>query len=593
MTRTVRSYLYAYRLAFGFALGQVILINAFELLKPWPLKIIIDHVLTGAPPPWNFARDWSAETLLWLSCGGLVFIYLLSGALRALNDYATISIGQNMVNDLRRDLYHHVQRLSLSFHDRRQIGDLLYRVTADTMGIQTLTMNGLFTVLSAGALLIGMFAVMLTIDWRLALLALAVCPALLAVIALLNRKMTAAASQARRQEGMVYSLVQRALAGMRVIQAFTQEEHEQRRFLEASRQSLAANLRLYNLQNAYYAVVNVTIAAGTAVMLWVGARHVFAGELSIGGMVIFASYLASLYTPLNSIFQTYGLVQSAKAGVRRAFEILENEQTPVEGPRLFSGRGARGEIAFEGVVFGYDPARPVLKNIELRVEAGERIAIVGPTGAGKSTLVSLLPRFYDPQAGRVTLDGMDVREFRLKSLRRQIAMILQPPLIFPFTIRENIAYGRPEASLEQIIDAARLARADEFISRLANGYETVVGEQGANLSEGERQRLTIARAILLNAPILILDEPTSSVDSGTEALIMEGLQQLMERRTAIIIAHRLSTVRQADRIVVLREGEIAEQGGFSELVRRKGPFAALYRSQFGLCDSERIFRVIK
>jgi len=372
MKRTVRSYLKPYRLPFAYALAQVMLISAVELLKPWPLKIIIDQVLSGKPVPWEFADSWSSETLLWIACGGLIIIYLLSGGLRVLNDYTTITIGQRMVCDLRRDLYSHIQRLSLSFHNRQRIGDLMYRVTADTMGIQTLTMNGLFTVLSAIALLIGMFVIMYSIDPYLTILAMAVCPVLFAGIALLNRKMTSAATHARQKESLVYSLVQRTLTGMRVIQAFTKEEEEERLFLRASRESLAADLRLYNLQNSYFAVVNVTIAAGTAAVLWIGTQHVFAGELSVGGMVVFTSYLASLYTPINNIFQTYGLVQSAKAGIRRAFEILENEQTPLEGKRICSATGAKGELVFEAVSFGYHPSRPVFKKLNLRVAAGDR-----------------------------------------------------------------------------------------------------------------------------------------------------------------------------------------------------------------------------
>jgi len=424
-------------------------------------------------------------------------------------------------------------------------------------------------------------------------LTVAVCPLLGVAIAMLNGKMSSAASHAREKQGSVYSVVQRALAGMRVIQAFTKEEEEERRFLKASSESLAADLRLYTLQNSYYAVINVTIAVGTATILWIGARHVLAGELSIGGMVVFTSYLASLYTPLNNIFQTYGLVQSAKVSVRRAFEILDSEQSIPEGNRSFAPAACRGEIAFEHVSFGYNAAQPVLKGINLRVAAGKKIAIVGATGAGKSTLVSLLPRFYDPQAGRILIDGVDIREFALKSLRRQIAMILQPPLVFPFTIRENIAYGRPEASMEEIIDAARIAQIHETIEKLPDGYSTMIAEQGATLSEGERLRLTIARAILLNAPILILDEPTSSVDAETESLIMEGLERLTSGRTTFIIAHRLPTVRQADLIVLLRGGEIVEHGTFSELLRHPGPFAALYRTQFDLHEDDRNLRRIK
>ena len=593
MKHTVRSYLKPYWPAFSFALGQVLFISALELLKPWPLKIIIDNVLSGKPLPWGPAVGWSPHRLLLFSCIGLVVVYVMLGGLHILNNYTTIRIGQGMVNDLRRDLYSHLQRLSLSFYHRQQLGDLMYRITADTMGIQTLTMNGLFAILSASVLLGGMLIVMFWVDWYLTLLALAVCPALFCAIALLNKKMSLAATEAHQKGSTVYSVVQRTLSGMRVIQAFTKEEDEGRRFLQASTESLAAELRLYNLQNFYYAVVNLTIAAGTAAILWVGTRHVLAGDLSVGEMIVFTSYLASLYGPINSIFQTYGLVQSAKAGVRRAFEILESEERLPDGSRVFQPLGPRGQISFEDVSFGYDASHPVLKQINLHVAAGKKIAIVGPTGAGKSTLVSLLPRFYDPQSGRVKIDGVDIREFELKSLRQKIAMILQPPLVFPLTIRENIAYGRPDASMEEIVSAAQVAQVHEFVEQLPQKYETVVSEQGSSLSEGQKLRLTIARGILLNAPILILDEPTSSVDSETEALIMDGLEQLMAGRTTFIIAHRLSTVRQADLILVLRDGHIVEQGTFNELLRRRGPFASLYRTQFGLRDQERRFRLIK
>jgi len=593
MKSTVRSYLKPYWPSFILALSQVFLISALELLKPWPLKIIIDNILGNNPLPVGFRLDWSSDTLLMVACTGLVLVYLLVGGLRVLNDHTTVRIGQGMVNDLRRDLYSRIQRLSLSFHTRQQVGDLMYRITADTLGIQTLTMNGFFSVLSAVVLLAGMFVVMLSLNLHLTLLALLVCPALLCTSALLNKRMSSAAVHARSKESLVFSLVQRTLSGIRVIQAFTKEEEEERRFVKASSESLAADLRLYNLQNFYCLVVNVMIAAGTATVLWIGTRTVLSGQLSIGDLVIFTSYLASLYAPLDSIFQTYGTVQSAKVGVRRAFEILDSEQAIPEGQRTLSSETAKGEISFENVCFGYSPAEPVLKNINLRIEPGKRIAIVGPTGAGKSTLVSLLPRFYDPQAGCVMIDGVDLREFQLKSLRRRIAMVLQPPVLFPVSIRENIAYGRADASLDEIIAAAKVAQVHEFIEQLPEKYETVVSEQGSTLSEGQKLRLTIARGVLLDAPILILDEPTSSVDTETEALIMEGLDQLMSGRTTFVIAHRLSTVRQADLILVLRDGSIAEQGTFSELLRRRGMFASMYRTQFELHEEERKFRLVK
>jgi ATP-binding cassette subfamily B protein len=593
LASNVLRYLWPYRSRFLFALSQVSLISALELLKPWPLKIIIDNVISAQPLAWEFVAGWSPQTLLLSACVGLVLIYLLLGGLHVLNDYTTIRIGQRMVNDLRRDLYSHLQRLSLAFHTKQPIGDLLYRVAADTMAIQTLTMNGLFPVLSALVLLGGMFVIMARLDWLLTLLALSVCPFLFLLIALLGTRIATAATQARQRESMVYSVVQRTMSAIKVVQAFTKEEEEDRQFITASEQSLAADLRLYTLQSFYAGAINVGIALGTALVVWVGVRHVLSGTLSVGEVIVFISYLASLYGPINSIFETYGLTQRAKAGVERVFEILEIGRDIDEGSRLFPATGATGDVAFEGVSYQYLVAQPVLNQINLRVRPGERVAIVGPTGAGKSTLVSLVPRFYDPQGGRVTIDGVDLREFQLKSLRRQIAMVLQPPLIFPITIRENIAYGRPDASMEEVVSAARLARIHDFISRLPQGYDTMVGEQGADLSEGEKQRLTIARAILLNASILILDEPTSSVDLKTEALIMEGLHQLMAGRTTFIIAHRLSTVKQADLIVVLQDGEIVEQGTFNELVRGHGPFASLYQTQFGLHEEGRKFRLLR
>jgi ATP-binding cassette subfamily B protein/subfamily B ATP-binding cassette protein MsbA len=578
--RQVFGYLRPYRLAFGVALLQVAAIGACELLKPWPLKVVIDNVLGNVPLPWAVAAGWSKEALLVAACIALVALYALLSAVSVVNNYTTIRIGQGMVSDLRRDLYAHLQRLSLAFHTRREVGDLLYRVTADTYAIQALTMNALFPVLSATILLVGMFIVMLRMDWLLTLLAVSVVPLLVGSISILGRRIERAATSARERESHMYSLVQRAMSAIRIIQAFTKEEDEHRQFMSASRASLAAGLRLYTFQTVYSGVINVVIAMGTALVVWVGARHVLDGHLSVGEMVVFTAYLASLYGPINSILQSYALIQAAKAGIQRVFEILAVERDLPDGTRELSETAVRGEVQWEGVSFGYSTGPPVLKGIDLQVAAGERIAIVGPTGAGKSTLLSLVPRLYDPQHGRVSIDGVDVREFRLVDLRRRIAMVLQPPLVFPTTIRENIAYGRPESTLEEVMAAARLARAHDFIERMPAGYETVIGEQGSTLSEGERQRLTIARAMLREARILILDEPTSSVDVETEALIMEGIDHLVAGKTTFIIAHRLSTVRQADRIVVLRGGEIVELGTFADLIRANGPFAALYRTQF-------------
>jgi ATP-binding cassette subfamily B protein/subfamily B ATP-binding cassette protein MsbA len=366
-----------------------------------------------------------------------------------------------------------------------------------------------------------------------------------------------------------------------VIQAFTTEEDEHRRFVRSSTESLAANLRLYTFQTLYSSAVNVLIAVGTAAVLWFGAVHVLAGTLTVGEMLVFATYLASLYAPINNLTQTYGLIQGARVGAERVFEILETAPDLTDGHRPLDRLDVHGAVTFAGVQFGYDPARLVLKGVDFHARAGELVAIVGATGAGKTTLVSLVPRFYDPTAGRVLLDGIDVRDFRLKALRQQVAMVLQPPLVFPTSLRENIAYGRPDATPARIREAAHLAQLDGFIERLPAGLETVVGEAGATLSAGEQLRVTIARAILRDAPLLILDEPTAALDAETEALVMQGLERLMAGRTTFVIAHRLSTVRRADVILVVDDGRIVEQGTFAELVARGGHFARLHRTQFG------------
>ena len=581
LVRKILGRLVPYRWLCASALVQVLLIGVFELAKPWPLKVIVDDVLGGRPLGWPGLGTLGGPALLALACLALVAIYSLLGVLSVTSNYATIKVGQQMVNDFRSELYAHLQRLSLAFHSRRQVGDLLYRLTSDTFAIQTLTMNGFFPVITSVVLLVGMLGVMLRLDWVLTLIALAVVPLLFGAIVMLSRRITVLATDARIKESAVWAIAQRTIGAIRVIQAFTTEEEEHRRFVATSGASLAANLRLYTSQTVYTAFVNVVVAAGTAAVLWFGVTHVLAGKLTVGEVLVFTSYLASLYAPINSLMQTYGLVQGARVGAERVFEILETAPDLRDGTRPLAREEVRGAVTFEAVRFGYDPAQRVLEGVDFHVRAGEVVAIVGATGAGKTTLVSLVPRFYDPTAGRVLFDGIDVRDFQLKALRQQVAMVLQPPLVFPTTVRDNIAYGRPDATASAIEGAAHVAQLDDFLERLPEGLDTVVGEAGATLSAGEQLRITIARAVLRDAPILILDEPTSALDATTEARVMQGLEALMAGRTTFVIAHRLSTVRRADVILVLDAGRIVEQGTFTELVARGGHFARLHRTQFG------------
>ena len=381
-----------------------------------------------------------------------------SGLMELLHNYTTIGVGQRMVNDLRGALYSHLQRLSLAFHSRQKVGDLMYRITADSFAVQTMIMNGLLPILSALVLLAGMLAVLLPMDAGLTALSLTIVPALFVVIALFNRRITAVAGEVRERESAVYTLVQWAMSSVKVVQAFTKEEEEYRRFIGASRASLKATLRLYSWQTLYSAAVNVLIALGTALVVYAGARSMMSGEISLGQLVVFIAYLAQLYAPVNQITQSWGLIAGARIGAARCFEILETEADLKDGMRDFPPEGARGAVQWRKVASAIARrCRCCARSTSPSPPAG-RSALVGATGAGKSTLLGLLPRFYDPTAGSVHIDGVDLRDYRLKSLRRQIAMVLQPPLVFPISVRDNIAYGRPEASDAEIEQAARLAR---------------------------------------------------------------------------------------------------------------------------------------
>ncbi|MGE3541231.1 MAG: ABC transporter ATP-binding protein [Candidatus Tectimicrobiota bacterium] len=572
--------LYPYRGLFSLAVLQVFLIGGLELLKPWPLQFVVDHVLSGQAHPWVWLQGLAPQTLLLLGCLLLVCVYTLLGLANVTHNYITIMLGQRLVNDFRAELHAHLQRLSLAFHSRREVGDLLYRLASDTFAIQALTMNGVFSVLGSVVLLIGMSWIMLHLDWLLTLVALTIVPLLIGSMQYLTRRTTTLATDMRVKESALWARTQRGLGAIRVIQAFTTEEDEHQQFVASSTASLDAHLRFYTFQTLYTAFINIVMALGTAGVLWVGATHVLTRQLTVGEVLVFISYLSSLYSPLNTLLNTWGSIQSGRVSAERVFEILDMAPDLVDGSRPLSRAEVRGAITFEGVVFGYDSARPVLQGLDFHAQPGSLVAIVGATGAGKTTLISLIPRFYDPTAGRLLLDGQDVREYRLQALRQQVGMVLQPPLIFPTSVWGNIAYGTANATTEQVQQAASLAQLDDFLARLPQGLDTLVGEGGMSLSAGEQLRITIARALLRDAPILLLDEPTSALDTVTEARVMQGLATLIKGRTTFVIAHRLSTVRRADVILVLQNGSIVEQGTFRALVAQGGIFTRLYQTQF-------------
>ena len=544
-----------------------------NLLKPWPFKIIVDDFLRPNPTP---RGDW--HTWIPLLCLALVAIQFLWGLVNWITNYIFVKIGLQTLLKLRTDLYAYLQSLSLKYHDVRRSSDSSFRVAYDSQSIQTVYNKGFTGIFGSVVTLIGTFAIMVRLDWQLTLLSLGIVPLIIVAIYFFAHRIRRESTFIQEQESAVLAQAQEGLSSIRMVHAFGREQFEVMQFHQQARQSLQANLRL-TLTNVNSALVISTLMVfGTAAMYYVGTLHVLAGTLTLGTLLVFSAYLLMLYQPLESITYTAWAMEGATAGAKRCFEVLDREDDVVDSPNAVAIESAKGAIGFHNVSFGYAQDRQVLHAVDLRIEPNQMIAIVGGTGAGKSTLLSLVPRFYDPTSGSVTLDGRDVREIKKKSLRAQIGIVLQDTLLFSTTIRENIAYGRPEATDDEIIDAAKRAQADEFIQQLPNGYGSTVGERGGQLSVGQRQRIGIARAFLKNAPVLLLDEPTSALDPATEAAIMETIKELMRGRTTLIATHRLATIHDVDRIVVIERGRIVEQGRGTELLARGGVYAKLFAS---------------
>ena len=556
-----------------------------DVLQPWPIKIVLDNVVQ-AKKLTGWMGGLVSEVFKGDKYGTLNFavaavaIIAIVGAVSAYYEkYLTTSVSQWLAHDLRRMLYHQMQRLSLAEHNEARAGDLITRVTKDIDTVQDFITSALLGILVNVLTLVGMIGWMFYINWRFTLLALSVAPALGLVAYFYTRRIKKASRAVRKKESELLSGVADMLSSIHVVQAFAREDYEDRRFDSESRAQVAMALEARGMKAKLSPIIEVIVAVGTCLVLAYGARLALAGKITPGELVLFLLYLGKMYKPMRDLSKMSDTVSKATIGWERIQETLQIESRVRNRPDARPADPFKGGIEFDHVSFSYSSGVSLLEDVSFRIEPGQIAAIVGPSGTGKSTIVSLIPRFYDPQAGHVRIDGTDVREFTIKSLRDQISFVLQDTLLFRATIWENIAYGSPDASIEDTVRAAELANAHEFIVNMPLSYATMVGERGVTLSGGQRQRIAIARAIVRNAPILILDEPTSGLDAASEQAVIEGLDHLMKGRTTVVIAHHLGTIRHADVIFVVKDAEVVERGKHDELLAKGGVYAELYRIQ--------------
>jgi ABC-type multidrug transport system fused ATPase/permease subunit len=560
--------------------------TAADLAAPWPLKIVLDNVIGHHPLP-HFLSP--LKDLLGAHKGGTIALAAFATVAIALVDsvasyfdsYLTTSVGQYLAHDLRRKVYHHLQRLSLSYYDHHKLGNILSTITDDIDNVQAFFSGSILSIAIDVFTIVGMFVVMLYIDWKFTLIAMAVTPFLFLFVQRFTHLVKQSTKQVRAKQSEIVSTVEESLGAIRVIQAFAQGDIEEEKLTQRSQESVDAALQARRIKALLSPVMDVVAAIGTALVLWYGASLVLGNEMTAGSLVVFLLYLGKMFKPMQDLAKMTNAASKAAVGMDRIQEILDSDALLPESPDAKDAPSLSGHVAFEHVAFGYEPDKLILQDVHFEVPAGKMGAIIGPTGEGKSTLINLIPRLYDPAKGTIRIDGQDLRTYTLKSLRDQISYVQQETVLFDEPIWKNIAYGKPDATRAEIEEAARLANADEFIRKLPKGYDTLVGERGAALSGGQRQRIGIARAIIRNSPILILDEATSGLDAQSEALIVEALDRLMKGKTSLVIAHRLGTIKQADQIMVLKDGKIAEQGTHEELLARGGEYAVLYELQFG------------
>src|SRR5262245_25002163 len=585
MTRLVLDLVRPYRGWLIIVFVAMVFETAMSLAAPWPLKVIIDNVVGKHKLPeylaWlrDFAVGEHTLALAMAAAVGTVLIAIIGAVAGYIDNYYTESVAQYVANDLRERIYHHLQRLSLRYYDKQQIGTLLSTITTDVGTIQSFASTALLAILVDALNIIGMLVLMLYLNFDFALVAVGVTPFLLLFVARFKKAVKKATHEVRKHQSDIVTVVQQGLDSMRTVQAFGRETTEEKRLDVVSRETIEAALKARRVKSLLSPIVSVTVACCVAFVLWRAAGLILRDAMTVGALTVFLSYLNKFFKPVQDLAKMTNVIAQAAVGLERVQAILEADTVIPQKPEARDPGSLKGDIAFENVAFAYDPAAPVLRGVNLSIKAGQRVGVCGPTGSGKSTVLSLIPRFYDPTTGCVRIDGADVTDYKLDALRGQVGFVLQDTVLFVGTIRENIAYGRTDARDEEIIAAAKMANAHEFISRMPNGYDSMVGERGLSLSGGQRQRIGIARAILRNSPILILDEPTAALDTESEKRVMEGLERLMQGRTVITIAHRLSTIRDADKIIVLKDGVVVEEGPHDELVKRGGVYAELYRIQ--------------